>query len=428
MAASLPPYVFKGSSDWTAQIIKRLARRAEVSNPLTSGPYVGATVTWFTGSGTLTQQWTMANSPSAFVQSGGVLQAATSGTNYFAGPWIFPTAGNLSAIPPFNVNTDPRFYFSSTFGRVKFSTSAAAIEMHGSWADALSNFGVIVDGQYATPAGGLNPTAQGGISIVFASGRKDRIIEISGANNWGFRGMYTTSILDDVSNPGEQGPLWIFDGDSFTQGGGLATPVDPDAPWYQQACFLLGIDNAYPPAVTSTGYISTGNPFPGGTLTTMLGRLQGAGWNLVPANPAVIVAAGGYNDMTYLIAGNITQQQFVDAVVAYQRGVRAKYPKSRIIIMGPWSGARGPDAVTIAAEAAAQTAVNALGDSGTYFVPVCTSLPKPWVYGTGRTNNLTGDGNSDWCTGPGVPHPIAAGHAHLAQRFAAAVRPLIYSW
>lgn len=420
------PYVFSGSTDWTAQELKRLARRAETSNPIINGAYSGATVTWASGAGVLTQQWTVANSPSAYSMSGGVLQAATSGTNYFVGPWLFPTAGNLSSIAPFNTSADPRFYFSSTFGRVKFKTSAAVLEMHGSWSDANSNFSVIVDGQYATPAGGLNPTTQGFMTITFSGGRKDRVIEIAGSNVWGFRGIYTTNILDDVQSPGSQGPLWIFDGDSFTQGGGLETPVDPDAPWYQQGCHLLGIDRCYPPAVTSTGYLSRGNPFPGGTISTLRQRLQGVGWAYVPVNSAVIVAAAGYNDMTWLIGGSITQAQLVAECVLTWQAYRAAYPNAVIIALGPWDGARGPDAQTIAAELAMQSAMIAIGDRRMFFVPVCTALPKPWSYGTGRTNHLIGDGNDDWVTGPGVPHPIAAGHAHLAQRFAAAVRPIIY--
>lgn len=422
-----PQYVFPGSTDWTAQELKRRAMIAERNNPLINGAYSGATVAWFTPSGALTQQWTVSNSPAAFNYSGGSPRISTAGNAHFASAWKFPTSGLLSAVAPWTTNASPEFYFGADYGRVKFKTSAAVCEMHGLWSDVNSNFSVIIDGQFATPLpGGLNPTGSGGISITF-SGRKDRVIEIAGSNNWGFRGIYTTSILDDVSNPGPQGPLWVFDGDSFTEGGGLNTPVDPDAPWYQQACHLLGIDRSYVTAVSSTGYLSTGNPFPGGSLTTMRGRMQGVGWNLLPKTPDVIVAAGGYNCDTWILAASITLGQLLTEVGLYCAAARAKAPNALIFILGPWAGARGPDATTIATEQGMQTVVQGFNDPRMFFIPVSTALPKPWVYGTGRTNALAADGNSDWVTGPGVPHPIDAGHAHLAQRFAASVRPIIYA-
>lgn len=426
-AASRPaPYSFSGSTDATNQDLKRRAQIAERSNPLISGPSPNVTVTW-SPTGVLTQQWTVSNSPAAFNVSSGALQVDSAGNGRFVGPWIFPSPGTLSAIPPFNVSSDPRFYFSSNFGRVKFKTTGAAVEMHGAWADANSNFQVIVDGQYATPPGGLNPTTNGVMTIAFSGGRKPRVIEIAGSGVWGFRGIYTASLLDDVASPGPQGPLWIFDGDSFTQGGGLATPVDPDAPWYVQGCHLLGVDNCYPTAVTSTGYVSRGNPFPGGTISTLRQRLQGGGWAFIPQNPAVIVPAAGYNDMTYVLGSSITQAQLVAEAVQTWKAYRQIYPDSLITPLGPWSGARGPDAPTIAAELALQAAMAGIGDRRMAFIPVSTASPKPWVYGTGWTTNLKGDGLSDWATGPGVPHPIDAGHAWLGQCFAAEMRRILYA-
>lgn len=426
IAGITPSYVASSSPslDNVISELKRRERYAEYNNPVTNPVYSGATIAWFT-TGTLTQQWTVANSPAAFNASCGAMQSA-SGTNYFAGAWTFPSAGTLSGTPPFNVTTDPRFYFSNAFGRVRFRTAAAAFEMHGSWSDANSNFSVTIDNQKATPAGGLNPTANGGISVSFAS-RKDRIIEIAGSNAWGFRGIYTTSILDDVSPAPAQGPLWVFDGDSFTQGGGLETPVDPDAPWFVQAAHLLGIDNYYPTAVTSTGYLSQGNPFPGGSIPTLRQRLQGGGWSLINGTPDVIVAAAGYNDLTWIESSSITQLQLTAELQLYIAALRATYPRAIIMICGPWSGARGPDAQTIAAEQGMQTVVNSFNDRLIKFIPVSTALPKPWIYGTGRNNATTGDGNSDWCTGPGVPHPCALGHAHLGARFASSARDYLRS-
>lgn len=426
-AGSRPaPYSFAGSTDATDQELKRRAQAAERNNPLISGAYPGVTVTW-SPSGVLTQQWTVSNSPAAFNVSSGALQVDSAGNGRFVGPWFFPSAGTLSAIPPFNVSTDPRFYFSSNFGRVKFRTTAATIEMHGSWANADSNFQAIVEGQYATPPGGLNPTSQGVMTVAFSGGRKSRVIEISGSGLWGFRGIYTPSLLDDVVSPGPQGPLWVFDGDSFTQGVGLATPTDPDAPWYIQGCHLLGIDNCYPPALSSTGYVSRGNPSPGGAISTLRQRLQGAGWAFVPPNPAVIVPAAGYNDVTYILAASITQAQLVAEAVLTWKAYRQVYPNAIIAALGPWAGARGPDAPTIAAELALQTAMAGIGDQRMFFIPVSTALPKPWIYGTGWTASLKGDGPSDWATGSGVPHPIDAGHAWLGQCFAAEMRRILYA-
>lgn len=422
---SLPPYVFSKSVDSVISELKRRERESEFNNPVINAAYSGATIAWFVGGGSLTTQYTVASAPAAFKASGGSMRSS-SGTNYFAGAWLNPTAGTLSGIAPWTTNASPEFYFSSAFGRVKFRTSAAAMEMHGSWANATSNFSVTVDNQRATPAGGLNPTAQGGISISFAA-RKDRVIEIAGANDWGFRGIYVTNALDDVSSPPAQGPLWVFDGDSFTQGGGLESPIDPDAPWFVQASQLLGIDNYYPTAVSSTGYLSIGNPFPGGGISNMRQRFLNGGWAFVPAAPDVIVLAGGYNDLTWIIASSITQAQLIAEMTTYVQTLRVAYPRAVIMVLGPWSGARGPDAATIAAETAMQTAINAMNDRLIKFLPVSIATPKAWIYGTGATNATTGNGNSDLYTGVLNPHPNTVGHAHLAARFASQARDYIRS-
>lgn len=422
--ASLPPYAFQPTPDNFYQTLKQLARTASARNPLNSGVFSGATAAWYT-TGTLTQQYTYLAHPGDFAVSGGQ-PANASGTFFFASNWLFPGAGQLSGVSPFNVNTNPNFYYSANVVRVRFMTSAAVLEWHGTWYNANSAFSVIVDGQYLSPPGGIVPTANGGVIITF-TGRGEHEVEIASTGSFGFRGIYLTNVTDDIWLPAgaANDPLVVFDGDSYSAMGGVSLPLDPDACWNQQLAFRMGWRNCWQTAVSSTGYLSIGNPFPGGALSTMRYRLENGGW--LGIQPKVIVAAGGYNDVTWIEASSVTQAQVVAEAILYWQSVRAHFPNVLLFVLGPFGGRRGPDAATLALENAFKAAVLALGDPKTFFIPVNTATPDAIQYGTGNVSSAQNNGNADWSVASDQTHPSNAGHAHIAMRVANMMRPIIYA-
>lgn len=409
------------------KLLQSIIRNAQVSNPLINGNTTSnATVTWVAGANvdpTLTQQWNYFSSPTGFDLSGGT-PANSANTIYFPSAWLFPSAGQLSALPGFTTNASPVFYFSPTVWKVRFYTSANTTEIHGARADANSNFHVIIDNKYATPPGGLNPNVSGSIRISFNGVRANRLIEIDGCNASGFRGAYMT-LLDDVWSP-QRAPELVIDGDSYTFGGGVSVPTDPHAVWARQMAMLLGLDkNTRQVGVSSTGYLSIGNPFPGAGLSTLRTRLLTGGWQ--DANPMIVVSAAGYNDVTWINAGNVTVAQVATEVGLYSQAVRATYPNVLLFIQGPFGGRRGPDANTIALDAAMANTVANLHDSKTWFISVNNTLPKAWMYGTGNVVTPDGTGNSDWATSSDQTHPSNAGHALLGARSAEAIYQIINS-
>lgn len=463
------------SNDAAIEAIKRRAARAETFNPLINAAASGVTVTWVNGptgsyatfGGYTTQSggWfniSGHNVPpprtdlaSLHPYTYGLVSSPHVGFNtYFPSYWNYPSSGTLSSLTSINEpipgstgyqsvpmdTTVPEFYFSATGGRVAFRTTAPAIEIHVVWVDGNNNFSVLVNGQFATPAGGLNPTADGVIRIVF-TGRGERTIEIAGAGNWGFTAVYMQNPVDDISAPGALGPLWIFDGDEIVQGAGLPTPRDPDAPWYQQACHYLGVDNVLPVATPSTGYLNPGT----GPYSTMRYRLENGGWMNV-IDPAVVVACAGLNDLSQVVVNDLGpdgdgfEQHAYDysalreEIVAYCLSVRARYPKALILVvpgMGytyPLNGTdpTAPGFLLLQTGYAAKDAVAELGDPRTFYINTLGVNLEDWIYGTGYVGHTAGFGTADWAvTVP--PYPNAAGHNHIAARFATAVRQIIYN-
>ena len=458
------------------------------------------TATWTSGGGSLTQQYTYASTPAAFQFCGGVPAnssnsfafaasyfpaggqlsgifpytsftgsisgsnlTASSGTGLAVGQLItdplglltIPTtitggSGTAWTVSPSQTVASTTMYTSvSPFarygvstGRVRFMTSASTFEIHLARADGNNNFHVLINGKYVTPSGGLNPNSSGCITVTNSNGghlAPPVLVEVSGCSTWTFRGVYVTNVLDTVWAPATAASDFqvIIDGDSFSQSNsGLPTPVDPDALWYQQLAFWMGWTNVCSVAISSTGYISNGNP-PSGTpplantgLIPLIGRLNATtantGW--MNLKPQVLVVAAGYNDDTWgaFQYGVITTAQIAAACVTYCQTVRAKFPGPLLIfVLGPWSGGRGPDPTTTALDAAMGAAVTGMGDARTFYIaqnPAPNNSSAGWVTGTGSIGSTNGSGNSDWVTGQGQkPHPAVAGNALLGRLAAAQI-------
>ncbi len=205
--------------------------------------------------------------------------------------------------------------------------------------------------------------------------------------------------------------------------------VDADAMWYTQEALALGWNNVTSVAVSSTGFLSVGNPPPGnGTLATLRQRIP---FWLLPYAPAVIRVAGGYNDITWgpWQYSYVTQAQIVTEIGLYIAALQAAYPNALKIIQGPFAGKRGPDAYTIGLDNAMGALIAGIGDPMTKFISVNvpTDGPEPLNYGTGYVNATNLTGLSDWVTSSDGTHPGVLGNAHYGARSAARVRALIES-
>lgn len=411
------------------QTLKQKAATAQARNPLNSGTFnagvsgvSGVAVSWFT-SGVLTQQIDYLAHPEAFAISGGI-PFNSSGTFYFASDYLGPSAGGLSGI--FTDPTSVPYNYSTQIARIRFMTDAISTEFHGTFSSVSQCYSCIIDGQYATPPGGLVPSANGGVAITFGS-RGMHEIEIASTGSFGFRGIYVTNLLDDIWAPPDavNDPLIVFDGDSYSAGGGISTPTDPDASWTQQCAFRLGWKNCLQTAVSSTGYLSIGNPFPGGALSTMRQRLLLGGW--LGVVPKVIVAAGGYNDVTWIEASSVTQAQVVAEAILCWQAYRKYAPNALIFVLGPFGGRRGPDAPTLALELAFQAAVAVLAETDPliFFIAINTTVPTAIQNGTSNVSAPTTNGNAAWSVSSDQTHPTNLGHALIGYRVAEQMRAII---
>jgi lysophospholipase L1-like esterase len=431
-------------TDWTAattglagnllnSTLKALARAAESNNPVINAAAAGVTVSWVLGVSLdasltqVTQYFASAGvtpHPEAFVTAGGPASnptaAGLASTAFFPASSLFPNAGPLNTWFPAPSSLQ---YFQSLTWRTYFMTDAPVFEARMTPAGTpATNVHVLVDGKYATPAGGLVPGANGAVRVDFAGVRKPRLIEICSAGASGFR-CVNTGPLDSVYAPAfASDPQIVFDGDSFSESDFNQSPVDPDGDWTQQLARRLGWRLPRQLAVASTGWLNSA----AGARSTLRFRLENGGW--LDANPSALVVASGYNDVTLIEAAATNNAAVVAEMTLYLLSVRNIYPNlGPVFILGPWSGRRGPDAPTIALEQAMQAGVTAIGNANNYFVPVSTPTPKPWQFGTGNTGATNGTGNSDLTTGGDGTHPSVYGHIVIAERAAAEMRPLIYA-
>ena len=92
--------------------------------------------------------------------------------------------------------------------------------------------------------------------------------------------------------------------------------------------------------------------------------------------------------------------------------------------MGSHAGARGPDAQTLAIDAAVQAAFAQWADPRSAFIPIASDA-SPWTFGTGYVGATNGSGNSDVAISADGTHPTDLGHVIYDQRATAGVRAAI---
>lgn len=212
----------------------------------------------------------------------------------------------------------------------------------------------------------------------------------------------------------------LVTGDSYSEGSGSSSR---GVSWGAIAGRLLGWSDVRLVAVGSTGYFANAS----GVRSKV--RDQIPNWlsvntDLTASAVDLVVIAAGLNDRSLVQASTYTASQVGAEAAACVQSVRQTFPTAVIIVVGPWGAAYGPGSTIIAIEAAVQSAVAALGDGNTIFLP-CSTDVSPWIAGTGYVGATNSSGNSDRAIGSDGLHPSDAGHALLAARFAAAYRRAI---
>jgi hypothetical protein len=203
-----------------------------------------------------------------------------------------------------------------------------------------------------------------------------------------------------------------LEGDSLISGGNS----NPIGAWARMECkigALLGVDTFYNNGVGGTGYLANST-----TKTTYIQRLS----YITAFAPDVHIVCGNAND------GSFTSAQRVAAVTAYIQAFRAALPNAMLILTGTKVGG---GVVTNGSLAQAQetdilTAVTAVNDSNTYFIPTTTDkqgdLANLWGWWPGGTAN----GRYFYISGSFTDgHPLPAEYDMFASRLSSAVSKIV---
>lgn len=274
--------------------------------------------------------------------------------------------------------------------------SAAKSSAYEFWSDGTvvefvtvqspSSVAITVDGQLIQDAAITNDASgqRKLIKLDFSADpvpRRPRLFKIATLANLYFGGVYTDA-NGSVWFPQDRAnrPLISFLGDSYTQGTGS-----------------IGVRN-YANAVADVL-----------NMDAFCDGLGGAGWNTASPNdplnrfansgaittrePAIVCTALGYNDNN---TGNVNGlKASVDATIA---AIRAKWPRARVAIIGPWNPTGGTNA---AIEIPRQAMIERATALGVPFID-CEGIVTP----QNRAITVSGDN----------VHPTAYGHQHLGHQ------------
>lgn len=311
----------------------------------------------------------------------------------------------------------PTYNGTRTF-RVMVDRDSIAFWTYGT---AGNLFTIKVDGAPLSAAPYSFPTtATQLVTIVFAGGHKNRLIEVSGdfpSYSW------ATKKPGRLWKPAPQeGPLIGVIGNSYS-----APAVYNDAGtviitagvlgMYQRLAPLLGVRDLVVDGYGGTGYINDGS------FVDYIRRLAGEGTfdSIADFKPDVLIIDGPGND---IYAGALDAAILAAVTTAFQNA-RALLPKAKLVYLeglappGFAPGTYNPRYISI--RAAAQTALAA---TGVYYVDQATS--NPWLAGAGRISLPHADlENANIYIGDDYLHLNAAGHAHLANRLAGPLRRIL---
>lgn len=401
--------------------LKRAAQRAAASNPETADVASGVTMTVSSSAdATLTNVYAAGPNAALFLTTGGKATAVGgTGNNqylYFPVASIAPaTSGNLAGVLPSTPD------YNAWGWSAGFETDSDRVEIRLNTC-ATCLFRIQVDGHYVTKSGtnGLNYVAY--VVLDFAGSRKPRTITIEGSDTNGLRGVAVqpTSNIWRPDN-GADRIVALATGDSYSEGQGATSPGLFG--WPKVLGRLMGWTDVRQVAVGGTGYINPAAGLGRSKISAQIGRWLTVNSDLKANDIDVVTVAAGYNDYGSIGGVTYTPEDIATQALADWRAIRTLLPRTLIVVLGPYSGTRGPDARTLAIEAALQARFAQWADANALFVPVDGSGGgTPWIFGTGRVGATKGNGNADVAISADGIHPSDAGHMIYARRTATAIR------
>ena len=242
-----------------------------------------------------------------------------------------------------------------------------------------------------------------------AGGRRVRRIMLEGVMDSSFHGV-SVGPTDCLMPPPAIALRLFYIGDSYAGATGEGEWITTGHGMMLGVADRLGIRDVWGAAIGGAGYLNGL-----GSVATRESRVQDA----VDARADCVIVALGVND-TRNQGEAFTPERLREEAAGFHRALRAALPDTPVFVVGPCGGTTGPNTHVIAAEQAIAEAVAMADHALTWFIPVSTDAAGPWLFGTGRTEDPTGDGNTDVYVTDGL-HPNRAGHAYLASRLADAI-------
>lgn len=454
-----PPFVLRESFGTK---LRRLARVAEVSNPLVNTPWIippawvattaytqGNVVSnggsWFvcTTNGTSagaggptiitdgdshadgTTAWTYIGGPTLTASDANAPTYTTSTastptglTNWFgpvAYPGVFKVTGGYATT--FATLYWKVFTFDQASGNtaalgseISFETESPKIAV--GFTNGSNGVRVAIDGRYYSvssllPATGATPNWEI-FDFSSTSGRRKRSVVVEGGKaGLNFAGV-RVGPLDQVWAPTTQDDVRaVFISDSLMAGSAYG-------PWIsggsvpQRVGKLLGWSDCWNMSIGSTGYIATAT----GTRYTYGQRITEA----LTRTPDLWVFMGSTNDIGQ------TSAAITAAALAVFQAIRAGGSRAPIIVLGVWPL---NNASVSTVETAVQAAVTAFADTKTYYIPIYADSVLPWVTGAWNNTANTSSVNAPMYIAGDATHPADIGTSYLSQRIAKAIRTLV---
>lgn len=434
--------------------LRRLAKTAELGNPLDRAPWV-VPAAWV-ASTAYTLGDVVSNGGSWFVcctsgtsaGSGGPTvitngNANTDGTaawTYLGSPTLSasdalaPTVTssitNPSATYPnvYNPGVTPNFfrayggagstYRTNHWNITTFNEAAAAPTSRGAsgafMTDALefaffvpSNAGAVrllINGRYYSLSAFNFGGADTWVTVKFSTygGRQMRLIEIEGNKSLSYVGAVRVTANDQVIPPPTVDDVRaVFISDSIMAGSAYG-PWQAGGTAPRRVGKLLGWTDPWNMSSGGTGYVN-----PGASLYTYGQRIAEA----LTRNPDIWVFMGSTND--------IGQSGVQAAALAAFQAIRAGGSTAPIIVLGVWSL---NNAGVTTAESSVSAAVTQFADGKTYFIPIFADPLLPWVTGSWNNSANTSSTNAGMYIAGDATHPADIGTDYLSRRIARAIK------
>lgn len=297
---------------------------------------------------------------------------------------------------------------------IEFMTDAQVFELN---AFGVFRGNILVDGEWVSPTM-LDPGKVNGnrywIKVTFPDTRPRHVAFVGTTDAADLRIGPLANVWLPTTSPGEK---IAFVADSYGQGFGPLVPGGFAFP----AALDLGFKDIRLSAIGGTGYLNANV-----TYRTYRGRYAD---DIVAWNPDYVVLVGGINDQGR--QSKATLQSEVEALVDQHD---ASLPGVPLIATGPWSVGNTTNVASayidvrdaikdgLATSTSPWAFIDTLTSNITTSTGVTITSSSPWIFGTGKTTALAGNGNADLYIGSDGTHPSTDGYRYLGMRLAAAIR------